>query len=35
MSQVIKTEAYWSEQNAQWESSGLAQQEFCEQRGLG
>jgi hypothetical protein len=34
MKQVIKTKAYWSEQNAQWESSGLAQKKFCEQQGL-
>lgn len=26
--------SYWSEQNAQWESSGLAQKKFCEQQGL-
>lgn len=35
MNHVIKKKAYWSEQNAQWESSGLAQKQFCEQRGLG
>ena len=27
-------EAYWSEKNLQWESSGLSQQKFCEQHGL-
>lgn len=35
MSNLIKKKAYWSELNTQWESSGLAQQQFCEQRGLG
>lgn len=34
MSQKIKKQAYWTEQNAQWESSGLTQQQFCEERGL-
>ena len=29
-----KSAVYWSEQNALWESSGLAQQKFCEQQGL-
>lgn len=29
-----KSQVYWSEQNALWESSGLAQQKFCEQQGL-
>lgn len=30
-----ETIAYWSEQNTLWESSGLAQAEFCQQQGLG
>lgn len=34
MSTSTKRQAYWSEQNTQWESSGLAQQKFCEQQGL-
>jgi hypothetical protein len=34
MSSITKRKAYWSEQNTQWESSGLAQQKFCEQKGL-
>ena len=34
MSSITKRQAYWSEQNTQWESSGLAQQKFCEQQGL-
>tara|TARA_B110001454_G_scaffold211758_1_gene227785 strand:+ start:242 stop:580 length:339 start_codon:yes stop_codon:yes gene_type:complete len=34
MSEKAKKEAYWSEQNQEWEMSGLGQQKFCEQRGL-
>ena len=34
MSSITKRQAYWSEQNTAWESSGLAQQTFCEQQGL-
>lgn len=34
MIKEIKSAAYWSEQNSLWESSGLAQQAFCEQQGL-
>ncbi len=34
MTQRIKNNSYWSEQNAQWESSGLGQKKFCEQQGL-
>lgn len=34
MSKSIKNQLYWSEQNTLWESSGLAQQKFCEQQGL-
>ena len=34
MSSIITRQAYWVEQNTQWESSGLAQQKFCEQQGL-
>ena len=34
MSKSPKSQAYWSEQNILWESSGLAQQKFCEQQGL-
>jgi hypothetical protein len=34
MIKSIKGQAYWLEQNTQWESSGLAQQKFCEQQGL-
>lgn len=34
MSKHTKRQAYWSEQNNLWESSGLPQQKFCEQQGL-
>jgi hypothetical protein len=34
MSTRIRRQAYWSEQNILWESSGLAQKKFCEQKGL-
>jgi hypothetical protein len=34
MNQSKKNQAYWSEQNTLWESSGLGQQKFCEQQGL-
>ena len=34
MSSITKRQAYWSEQNTQWESRGLAQQKFCVQQGL-
>ena len=34
MSEKAKSLAYWSEQNNEWELSGLGQQKFCEQRGL-
>jgi hypothetical protein len=34
MSMSSNRQAYWSEQNSLWESSGLAQPKFCEQQGL-
>ncbi len=34
MSKKIKKQAYWTEQNRLWESSGLSQQKFCEQQVL-
>lgn len=34
MSARTTRQAYWSEQNTLWESSGLAQQKFCKQQGL-
>ena len=34
MSENTKGPSYWAEQNSLWESSGLAQQKFCEQQGL-
>ncbi len=34
MIKKAKNQEYWSEQNLEWESSGLPQQKFCEQRGL-
>jgi hypothetical protein len=34
MSKVTTLQAYWSEQNTLWKSSGLSQQKFCEQQGL-
>jgi hypothetical protein len=34
MNRATKLQTYWSEKNTQWESSGIAQQKFCEQHGL-
>lgn len=34
MIEKVKKQEYWLEQNREWESSGLAQQNFCELRGL-
>lgn len=34
MSARTTRQAYWSEQNILWGSSGLGQQKFCEQQGL-
>ena len=34
MSNRIEKQGYWSDQNKQWESSGLSQKKFCEQQGL-
>ena len=34
MNRTAKLQTYWTEKNTQWESSGIAQQKFCEQHGL-
>lgn len=34
MSARTKNQSYWSEQNRQWESSGLSQQKFCKEHNL-
>jgi hypothetical protein len=34
MKRTTKLQAYWSEKNTQWESSGIAQKKFCAQHGL-